>query len=298
MPVERQLGSLGHWWAAARPRTLSLAAAPVLAGTALGWAEAGALRLTVALGALLAAVLIQVGTNLYNDAADFERGTDTPDRLGPPRASAQGWLGAATVKRGAALCFGLAFAIGLYLAWASGWQIFVVGLVCLAAGYAYTAGPRPIAYGPTGELFVLTFFGVVAVGGSYFLQTGGLSRTALVVGVLLGLPAAAILLLNNYRDLDTDRRAGRRTLCHYLERPRARQLFVVLLVVPLLLAFWPGLPGAPWLALGALPVAVMLARRLYLTPPSPALNGLLAATAQYQLLLAVLLSLGLRLFAA
>lgn len=293
--VQQFLRQLTSWWAAARPRTLTLAVSPVVAGTALGWAETSQLRVLPAAAALFAAVLIQVGTNLYNDAADFERGIDGPDRLGPPRATAQGWLSAAAVKRGALLCFALAFATGLYLAAVAGWEIFALGLLSLAAGYAYTAGPRPIAYGPTGELFVLAFFGLAAVGGSYYLQTGRVGLNALAVGVGLGLPAAAILLLNNYRDLDTDRRAGRRTLCHYLERPRARQLFAALLIVPLLLAWWPDLPGLPWLILAALPAALLLIRRLYRTAPSPALNAVLGNTAQYQLLLALLLSVGLHL---
>ena len=289
---------LAIWWAAVRPRTLTLAASPVLAGSALGWAETGSLLWLPAVGAMLCAVLIQIGTNLYNDAADFERGTDTPERLGPARVTAQGWLTAAAVKRGANLCFGIAFAIGIYLSVVGGWAILLLGLASLAAAYAYTAGPRPIAYGPTGELFVLVFFGLAAVGGSFYLQSGHLGADALIVGALLGLPAAAILLLNNYRDLDTDRRAGRRTLCHYLERNGARRLFAALLLVPLALALWPGLPGTPWIALAALPVALLLTRRIYVTPPSPALNRLLGATAQYQLLLAVLLSVGLHLVPA
>ncbi|MGE5152915.1 MAG: 1,4-dihydroxy-2-naphthoate octaprenyltransferase [Bdellovibrio bacteriovorus] len=274
------------WIAAARPRTLLLSLAPVLAGIGLALAQGHALALFTALGTLVAAVAIQVGTNLHNDAADFERGTDTPDRLGPPRASAQGWFSPAQVRTAAHLAFGLAFLLGLVLVIRGGWPILALGLAAIACGYAYTSGPRPIAYGPFGEIYVLAFFGIASVVGSHYLQTLGFDRSALLLGVALGLPAAAVLLLNNYRDLETDRIAGRRTLCQVLGRPRSRILYAVLLAAPLPLILAAGLPGPTWLSLAALPLGLHLIVRLFGGAMGPELNPLLGRTAQYQALIA------------
>lgn len=283
---------LVRWVAAARPKTLPLTLTPVIAGVALAVAETGTLAPWAAVATLLAAVAIQIGTNLHNDAADFERGTDTEERVGPPRATAQGWLTAGQVKTAAHLMFGLAFLLGLTLLARGGPPILLVGLASLAAGYAYTSGPRPIAYGPFGELYVLLFFGIAAVGGTYYLQTLSFGWTPLLTGVALGLPAAAVLLVNNYRDLETDRAAGRRTLCHYLGRERARLFYLVLLVAPVPLLMVSGLPGASWPLLAALPVAALLSLRLFRGATGTALNLQLARTAQYQALLAGLMILG------
>jgi 1,4-dihydroxy-2-naphthoate octaprenyltransferase len=285
-----------RWVQAARPRTLPLAVSPVLAGLFLAIADTGTLAPLTALATLLAAAGIQVGTNLHNDASDFERGTDTPDRLGPPRAAAQGWFTAAQVKRAAHLVFLSSFLIGLMLVLRGGWPILALGLASIAAGYAYTSGPRPVAYGPYGEFFVLVFFGIAAVGGTYYLQTLALSVQAIALGVALGLPAAAVLLLNNYRDFDTDRAAGRRTLCHLLGRPAARWVYAALLLLPIPLLMLGGLPMKPWPLLLAVPVAMLLIRRLWRSS-GRALNALLAQTGQYQLLVVLLTGLGLLLAA-
>jgi 1,4-dihydroxy-2-naphthoate octaprenyltransferase len=284
--------NLSRWVSAGRPRTLPLAAAPVLAGVALAAAETGRLDLPVAVATLLAAVAIQVGTNLHNDAADFERGTDTEARVGPLRATAQGWFTAAQVKRAAHLAFLAAFVLGLFLCLRGGWPILTLGLASLAAGYAYTSGPRPIAYGPFGELFVLLYFGIAAVAGSHYLQALAFSPTAMALGVALGLPAAAVLLLNNYRDLETDRRAGRRTLCHYLSVRRARVLYAALLLAPFPLLSLLALPGSPWPALAALPFAAGLIARIFGGATGAGLNPLLGATAMFQAALVVLLVVG------
>ena len=283
---------LGRWIAASRPRTLLLAVTPVIAGVLLAVAETGRLAAFTALATLLAAAGIQIGTNLHNDAADFERGTDTDDRLGPPRASAQGWFTSGQVKRAAHLAFLLSFLLGLLLVLRGGWPILLLGLTAIAAGYAYTSGPSPIAYGPYGELYVLCFFGIAAVAGSYYLQTLTLSAGAISLGIALGLPAAAVLLLNNYRDFDTDRAAGRRTLCHMLGRPAARRVYAGLVLAPIPLLLLGGLPGWTWPVLAALPAALWLIRQLAASE-GRALNGLLARTAQYQALLVALYALGL-----
>ncbi|MEY6432179.1 1,4-dihydroxy-2-naphthoate octaprenyltransferase [Thioalkalicoccus limnaeus] len=286
---------LGRWIAAARPKTLPLTVAPVLAGLLLALAEAGQLVIPIALATLLTAIAIQVGTNLHNDAADFERGLDTADRLGPPRATAEGWFTASQVKTAAHLAFAIAFVLGLLLAIRGGWPILILGIASLIAGYAYTGGPRPIAYGPLGEVFVLAFFGIAAVAGTYYLQNLTLTPAPVLTGLALGFPAAAVLLLNNYRDLATDRRAGRRTLCHHLGHPGARVLYALLLIAPIPVLFAADLPGQPWPLLIALPLAGILIRRLYQGAAGIELNALLARTALYQMALVVLLAAGLAL---
>lgn len=286
---------LARWVAAARPRTLPLTVTPVVAGLALALATSGELHLMTALATLLAAVAIQIGTNLHNDANDFERGNDTPDRLGPPRASAQGWFTPAQVRRAAHLAFFIALFLGALLCLRGGWPILLLGLASLAAGYAYTGGPRPIAYGPFGEVYVLLFFGVAAVAGTHYLQTLTFSPTAIALGAILGLPAAAVLLINNYRDLETDRRGGRLTFCHFLGRARARLLYAALMLAPVPLLWLLDLPGRAWPLVAALPLAAGLIVRLYRGAQGPALNPLLGATALYQTALTLLLIVGLAL---
>lgn len=284
------------WLLAARPRTLPLSAAPVLAALALAWRETAAVQILPGLAALLGAMLIQIGTNLYNDARDGERGGDGPDRLGPRRVTAAGWATAAAVRRAAWLCFGGAAALGLYLVWRGGGPILGLGALSLLCGWAYSGGPRPISHTPYGELFVLAFFGLGAVGGTYWLQTGGLSPACLLLGLLLGLPAAAVLLVNNHRDRVGDGRAGRRTLAIVLGPRRTLGLYALLLsgtfaLTPLLA--WAAAAAGALAGLTALPAALALIQRMRSEPPGPGMNGLLAQTAQFQALLATLIAAGL-----
>jgi 1,4-dihydroxy-2-naphthoate octaprenyltransferase len=284
-----------HWVQAMRPKTLTLAVVPVLVGSCLAWVETGGLALLTAAATLAAALLIQIGTNLHNDAADFERGADNPaTRLGPPRATAEGWLSATQVRRGALLSFGTAMLFGLYLVWIGGWPILISGLVCVAAGLAYTAGPRPIAYSALGELFVLLFFGLVAVGGSYYLQTGRLTSIALLGGLTVGLPAAAVLSVNNHRDRDNDRAIGKMTLAVHLGPKGSLRAYAGLMIGPFaLLPLWWQASSARGpeylLPLMVLPYALLLIRRFQTERPGPALNRLLADTARFQLLLCLLI---------
>lgn len=294
-PVERPAG-WALWLTAARPRTLPLSAAPVLAALALAWREAGAFHPGAALAALAGAMLIQIGTNYYNDAADGERGADGPDRLGPRRATASGWASAAAVKRAAVAAFTGAAVAGAYLAWIGGWPILLLGCSSLAAGWAYTGGPRPIAYTALGEVFVLAFFGLAAACGTYWLQAGTVSPAAVALGTLLGLPAAAVLTVNNHRDRAADARAGRRTLAIRLGRGGTIRLYAALLLgafamVPALAVF-SGDDGV-LAALIVSPFAFALIQRMRAEPPGPGLNGLLAQTAQFQALLAAALCAGL-----
>ncbi len=282
------------WLLAARPRTLPLAATPVLVGTALAWA-AGVpitpLAMLTALAALVAAMLIQAGTNLHNDAADFERGADGADRLGPPRASAAGWATPAQVRAAAGGAFALAFLLGIWLATLGGWPIVAVGLASLAAGWAYSSGPRPISYTPFGECFVLAFFGLVATGGSYWLQAHALPATALFAGLAIGAPAAAVLTINNLRDLAADTAAGRRTLAAVIGGTASRRLHALLVLAPyaLLPLFAPGAWAG--LALLAVPKSVMVARRAQRAEGTE-FNRVLADTAGAQFLFGLCFAIG------
>ncbi|WP_051174705.1 1,4-dihydroxy-2-naphthoate octaprenyltransferase, partial [Thauera phenylacetica] len=228
LPAPPRPGTLGVWWAAIRPRTLGMALAPVMLGTALAVADGVELAWAVLFATAACALLIQVGTNLYNDAVDFERGTDRPERLGPLRVTLAGWASAAEVKRGALLCLLLALLLGAWLCVVGGGLILAIGVASLVAGWAYSGGPRPISHSPLGELFVLLFFGVFAVLGSHWLQSRAVGHLDLLAGLAVGAPAAAVLLVNNYRDLAGDLRAGRRTLAALLGAEGARRAFALL----------------------------------------------------------------------
>lgn len=292
-----RLRPLRAWLLAARPKTLSVSFAPVLAGTTLAWLETATVSWLPAIMALVAALLIQVGTNLHNDAADFVRGADAPDRLGPARAVASGWLTARQAERAAAGCFSLAFVCGIYLVWHGGWPIALLGLAALASGWAYTGGPRPLAYSGLGEVFVFLFFGLAAVMGSFYLQTFRLDWAAFVVASMLGMQAAAVIVVNNYRDLDQDREIGKNTLAVRLGRERSQVEYGLLLFLPyLLLPVFSSLTGMQWgaaLPFLSLPWAMHLLRRFVTEPAGPAFNRILAQTAQLQLAFGSLLTLGI-----
>ncbi|KIM00087.1 1 4-dihydroxy-2-naphthoate polyprenyltransferase [Paramagnetospirillum magnetotacticum MS-1] len=281
------------WWLAIRPKTLSISVAPVVAGTALAWGDGHTLDLRPFAASLLGALAIQAGTNLYNDVGDALRGGDQPLRQGPPRVTALGWASPERVKRAALACFALAALVGLYLAWRGGWPIIALGLASLAAGWAYSGGPRPIAYTPTGEAFVIAFFGIGAVGGTYYLQTLHLTGQSIMVGAALGAVAAAVLLANNYRDMEPDRLAGRRTLAIRIGAEASKAVYGMLLLSPIALLASPLGPKGGWLCLVALPMALWLILRFATRARGPAFNAILAATAQFQLLLAGLVGLGI-----
>ena len=289
--------STAAWLAAIRPKTLSLSVSPVLVGSAAAYAEAGELNWLIFIATAAAAMLIQIGTNLHNDAEDFEKGTDSENRLGPPRAVAQGWLQADAVRRGAFISFILAFLLGVYLVYVGGWPILLLGLCSLAAGAAYSAGPWPISHSPLGELFVYLFFGLAAVMGSYYLQSGELGWSIFLLATVIGLIAAAVLVVNNYRDRETDAVAGRRTLAVVMPEWLSRLEYAVLVFLPYLLVLL--LPaGADGLSYGLLtwillPWAVALVLEIYRYKNKSELNNLLANTARMQLMFSLLLSLAL-----
>ena len=288
--------NLSSWLMAARPRTLSLSITPVAVGTALAWAVARQIHMPAVLAALIGSMCIQIGTNLHNDAVDSDRGGDGPDRVGPPRVTALGLLDARSVKRGAAACFGTAALMGLYLIAVGGWPIFLLGVLSILAGWAYTGGPWPIAYTPLGELFVIAFFGVGAVGGTFWLCTGEFGAAALDAGLALGLLTGAVLLVNNFRDVDADARVGRRTLAIVAGRTGTDWIYagMMLLAFALLVPIGRALPhGHVWPALIALPPALVLIYRFMHEPPGRGFNRILLWTVQIQMLFSLLLSIGL-----
>ena len=282
------------WWTAIRPRTLSIAATPVVLGSALAWAGGASPLWPVLFATLACALLIQVGTNLHNDVADFERGTDRPDRVGPLRVTAAGWVQPGSVRMAARASFALALVLGLYLVMQGGWPILLAGLASLVAGWSYSGGERPISHTAWGEVFVLMFFGLVAVAGSHWLQHGDALIDALLGGAIVGLPAAAVLLVNNFRDVENDLRSGRRTLAARLGDVGSQRAYAAMVLLPVALAGVLALHGRTGVLLVALaaPYAWSLLPRLQRSAGGAALNALLGATALLGLILGVLLSVG------
>jgi 1,4-dihydroxy-2-naphthoate octaprenyltransferase len=284
------------WLLAARVPTLVAAVAPVLVGTAAGAREAG-FRPLPFLAALVAALLIQIGTNYANDLFDFLKGADTPDRAGPTRVTARGLVTPEQMRRAVILTFGLAVLVGLYLVWAGGWPILVIGLLSIACGLLYTAGPWPLAYLGLGDLFVFLFFGVIAVTGSAYLQAGRLSPLALAASVPVGLLVTNILVINNLRDIPTDRAAGKRTLAVRLGDRATRLQYALFLVIAYAAppALWLSRLAGPaaLLAWLSLPLAWWLGRAVLGGTSGPALNPVLKRTGQLHLLYSLLLAGGL-----
>lgn len=225
------------WLMAIRPATLSAAVAPVVLGTAMA-ASRRTLSLGPAAAALLAGVLIQIATNLANDYFDHRKGSDSDDRAGPTRVVQSGLIEPRRVLQAAGLALGVATVIGGYLVWVGGWPILAIGIASLLCAFGYTAGPFPLAYHGLGDLFVFVFFGLVAVGGTYWVQALEIAPDILVAGAGLGAMTTAILVVNNLRDIDTDARAGKRTLAVLLGRRWTRVEFLFLILAAALVPPW------------------------------------------------------------
>jgi 1,4-dihydroxy-2-naphthoate polyprenyltransferase len=286
---------LHAWILAGRPRTLFASVAPVVVGTALA-IQAGGFRPLPALAALFVAVAIQIGTNFANDLGDYRRGADTAARVGPTRVTSAGLLSPRQVAAGMWVSFGLAAAAGLYLASVGGWPVLVAGAASIAAGIAYTAGPLPLGYYGLGDLAVFIFFGLVGTAGTYYVQALEVTPLAVACAVPVGALIAAILVVNNLRDADTDRAAGKRTLAVLLGRRGARVEYLALVLVAYLVpvVLLRSFNQSAWvlLPLLTLPLAVRLVRTVF-TTLGPELNRTLAGTAQLALLYSVTLGLGL-----
>lgn len=288
-------GSLGAWVLATRPATLGIAVAPVLVGSAYAHLYGG-FRSGPALAALLGAVLILIGTNLANDVFDFEKGADTKERLGPTRVTQAGLLPPGAVRAGMWTAFALAALCGVYLTWAAGWMVIAIGVASVLSGLGYTGGPYPLGYHGLGDVFVFAFLGLVAVGGTVFVQTGTLPALALVCAVPIGALATAVLVVNNVRDLETDRIAGKRTLAVRLGRAGGLGEYHLMTLgayaVPVALVALRRLPAWGLLPLLTLPLALRL-NVLLRQRRGRELNPLLKYTAQLLLLYGLLWSAGL-----
>lgn len=294
MPTEKS-SLLNIWIAAARPRTLPAAIAPVLVGTALAWHD-NSVVWPAALACLGFALLVQIGTNFANDYYDHIKGADTAERVGPRRAVASGLVAPEVMKSAMMIVFMFAFIVGLSLLQFGGWPLLVIGVASIVCGVAYTGGPYPLGYNGLGDLFVFIFFGLVAVCTTFFVQTGYVSTEAIICSVGVGLLAANILVVNNYRDVETDRRAGKRTLVVRFGKNFARIQFGVSLFVALTIPVHlmrMGCKPVVLLPLGLAPLAWRHAQRLASAQTPAELIALLGDTGKLLALYAILLSAGL-----
>ena len=297
--MKQQTGSVTltqRWILAARPKTLTAAIAPVI----LGWSVAstsGNFHWGAALAALLTSIFIQIGTNLINDVVDFSRGADTAQRTGPVRVTQTGLLSPRQVWAGVFLTFGLAVLAGLYLTWLAGWPVLLIGAASLLAGIGYTAGPFPLAYNGLGDIFVLMFFGYAAVGGTVFVVASSLPPLTWFAATAAGALTVNILIVNNIRDIETDRLAGRKNLPVVFGRNAAEWEFALLLVVayavPIILVCKQY--TSPWvlLPLLTLPHGLKIWGVLRSGRSREALNPVLAQTAQHLMRFCSLFALGL-----
>jgi 1,4-dihydroxy-2-naphthoate polyprenyltransferase len=288
--------TLKSWMLAARPKTLPAAIAPVVIGAALAFAD-GKGNLPSALLAALCALLIQIGTNYANDYFDFVKGTDAPGRLGPTRATAAGWVTPQAMKCAFLFVFGLAALAGIPLLIRGGWPTLIIGALCIAAGILYTGGPFPLGYNGLGDLFVFIFFGLVAVGGSYYVQALEITSVVLLAGVAPGLLSTAILIVNNLRDVENDRIAGKRTVpvLFGVAFGRGEYLFCLLFAcigTPLTLVLLKFTPLPVMMASFSLLFSIPPLKTLFREPPGAVYNHVLAQTGRLLLVYSVLFSIG------
>ena len=286
---------LNIWLLAVRPKTLGAALAPIMIGTAVAFAE-GKGHAGAALAALFGALLIQIGTNFSNDYFDFIKGADTEERLGPMRATQAGLVSPQAMLKNFVLIFGLAVLVGIYLVYRGGWPIVIIGILSIASGILYTGGPMPLGYLGLGDLFVLIFFGPVAVGGTYYVQSLEISEVVILAGFGPGLLATALLAVNNLRDEPTDKKVGKKTLAVRFGPGFARAeylaAFTLALILPFVLAFRT---DAHWFA--CLSALIIIPGRSAIRQITSGVKGIelnetLALTGKLIIIYSVLFSLG------
>jgi 1,4-dihydroxy-2-naphthoate polyprenyltransferase len=295
MQSKQQMTPMQIWMSASRPKTLPAAAAPVLAASALAWHD-GLFHWGPALACLLTALLLQIAANLANDLFDFQRGTDTPDRLGPLRVTQAGLLTSNQVKAGLAVCFTLSALLGLYVAFVSSWLILLIGVFAIIAALAYSGGPLPYGYYGLGELGVFLFFGLAAVCGTYYGQAVTLTPAVFLIAAAMGFISTAILVVNNMRDIETDNAGGKRTLSVLFGRTFTKWEYCSLIglgyFIPVIL--WLAGLSNPWIFLTFLSMPFAFRACLNVTRlTGRALNAVLAETGRLELLFAIFMSLGL-----
>ncbi len=288
--------SLGGWVAAARPKTLPAALGPILPGAVLAWSE-GKFRGLIVLAALISALLLQISVNIANDYFDFINGIDTPERLGPKRAAASGLLSLKSMRRGMIILTFLIIASGSYLVYVGGIPILAVGIASIISVFLYSAGPFPLSSNALGDLFVFLFFGPVAVCGTYYVQTLSIGYGIAAYSVSIGMLITAILVVNNFRDIDTDRRGNKRTLAVILGKKMMIAEYCFLLftayLVPVVLVIVSDVSSFILLVLITLPLSVPLIRDMAGRAGGKDLNRTLAGTARLSLLFSLFLSIGI-----
>ena len=285
---------MNNWILASRLKTLPAAISPVLVGVSLAIHD-GEFKPFIAFMTLLAAVLIQIGANFANDVYDFLKGSDREDRLGPTRATQSGLISPENMKKGMCLDFAMAICVGFYLASIGGWPIVWIGLASIASAIAYTGGPYPLGYHGWGDVFVFIFFGIIAVPGTYYLQSGIVSYDSILLGIPLGALSTAILIVNNLRDADTDIKSDKRTLAVRLGKPFVKIEYIVMMVIAFatpiyILQFWDEF--SLYIILFLLPISIQHIQSLY-TKTGEALNEVLVDTAKFLFHFSLLLSIGL-----
>ena len=285
---------MNHWVLASRLKTLPAAISPVLVGVSLAIHD-GEFQPFIAFMTLLAAVLIQIGANFANDVYDFLNGSDREDRLGPTRATQSGLIPPEDMKKGMWLVFGLAICAGFYLAYIGGWPIVWIGLASIASAIAYTGGPYPLGYHGWGDILVFVFFGIIAVPGTYYLQSGFVSYDSMLFGIPLGALSTAILIVNNLRDADTDVKSGKRTLAVRFGKSFVKIEYIVMMIIAFtipiyILQFWDEF--SLYIILFLLPISIQHIQSLY-TKTGSSLNLVLANTAKFLFHFSILLSIGL-----
>jgi len=289
------MSALTHWIHAARPRTLGAAVAPVAVGTVIGWKVGGQFHLGLALATVGSCMALQIATNWFNDAIDFSKGADTAARIGPRRITASGLVAGSTVMKAALGMLLIATALAAPLFLARGWPILAIGLPSLYFSYGYTGGPLPLAYRGLGELFVILFFGLIAVTGSAFVQCGLWLTEALVAGFQIGCLSTVLIAINNLRDMDEDRGTGKRTLAARFGPRFARIEIATLIITPFVLGLYWAVNGphtafiAPLPALG---IGLGLIQWIAKSEPGPVYNRSLALSGLILVAFALLFCLG------
>ena len=297
LPQTAQSNPMMLWISAFRPATLWASVTPVLVGTGLAFAGQ-TFSILPALLALLGAVLIQIGTNLTNDLFDHLKGADGPERVGPARATSKGWFTVRQMAWATAFAFGLSALCGLGLAYLAGWPVLAIGAVSVLAGIAYTAGPYPLAYVGLGDIFVLAFFGPVAVLGTYFVQAGNIPDSLILASLPPGMLITMILVVNNLRDRHTDAKVHKKTLAVRFGATAARVEYTLLALgsfgILAFALFREDLPTGAWLTFACTPIAIWECKKIWSTD-GPALNPCLGSTARLGLLYALLFTIGISL---
>lgn len=292
---EVKINSLHAWLLAARPKTLTGALIPVMTGSALAFLDGKFMWLPALICALFAC-LMQVAANFINDLFDYLKGTDREDRLGPERACAQGWISPGAMKMGILVVLLLACACGLTLIYWGGFKLIIVGVVCVAFAFFYTTGPYPLSYHGWGDVLVLLFFGFIPVGGTYYVQALSLSPGVIVVSLVCGLLIDTLLVVNNYRDRDADKKSGKRTVIVRFGEPFGRYLYLLLGIIASLLCLWFLKDG--YILAALLPQLYLILhiktwRRMVRIHSGRELNSILGETSRNMLVMGVLLSVGM-----